>query len=190
MSKRAEQDAVLDQDVAEPEETKVDQPDSAEPVIVDGVLQAKDYLFGAYQEGGTQRDEMSIDHLFAKAFNPAPYHFVWIRYNRLAEAKSRYFIPVSKQMHGKWFAPNAFHKTHPGIVCGEKYMDGGKPEFYLHVRSAEAKRQEDLQMLAKSRRQVDIENRDEFKAVVSGIGRDLGSSNVSGGVKRVGGWGI
>ena len=150
----------------------------------DGILQADSYDFGQYKDGSVATTATSLDGKFAPGFDPTPYDFTWIRYNRLDEAGGRYFVKVEKHLHGKWFKPNAFHAVHPGIVCGEKFMNGERPEFYLMVRSAEARRQEQAQMLRKTVAQSEVENRDEFKAVVSGLGRDLGSANVTGGITR------
>jgi len=171
------------------EETSAVEEPNQEAQIIDGVLQLTDYNFVDYTDGGSAGNEMSIGDKFAPGFDPTPYDFSWFRFNNLGQASKRFFIKVDKTLHGKWFKPGAFSKTHAGVTCGERFMDGTKPEFYLMVRSAEAKRQEDTQMLARVRAQTDIENNGEFKAVISGLGQGVGSGNISGGVTRTqSGW--
>src|SRR5690606_34384090 len=139
MSKSKQEQTPKDNDLelSSVESTGEDEPANEDTVnLVNGVIEVEEFDFGT-SNGGRVVDEMAIGGLFAPGFKPELYDWSWFRHNRLNEAKSRYFTRVDKGVHGKWFKPSAFTGT--SIVCGQKYMTSGKPEFYLHVRSIKAK---------------------------------------------------
>lgn len=163
---------------SEPEEVKAQTSNSP-------VMQAEEYVFGDYRPGSERKLSMDIGHLFAKGFDPTPYAFGWVRYNELGNAVDRYYTQVSPMLHGKWFKPEAFHKIYKAIVRGESYMNGEKPEFYLHVRPVEAEREESRQMMERCRQKLSPDNtQSEASGVINGIGKAIGTEHVHGNIQR------
>lgn len=153
--------------------------------IVDGVLVSDVYDFSENDYGMLGQDEMAIGHLFQPGFNPEPYDFRWIRHNGIRDAERRYLIKVTKAHHSRWFQPEAFHPVYGAIVCGERFMNGSQPEFYLMVRPKAALDAEIAAQVKVNKSRQDVEDNSEFKAVTSQMGQALGSHNVTGGVSKV-----
>lgn len=164
----------------EPVESTVPAVETTEGVnIVDGVWVEKDYNFGELVQ-----DEMAIGHLFRPGFDHSPYDFRWIRHNGIRDAERRYLIKVTKALHGKWFTDQAFHPIYGAIVCGERYMDGSRPEFYLMVRSKAAlQAEQEADNKRNASRVTSVEEDSGFKAVTSQMA-GVGGLNVSGGITK------
>lgn len=152
--------------------------------IVDGVWVEEIYNFGDEDHGALTQDEMAIGHLFRAGFDPTPYDFRWIRYNGMRDAERRYLIKVTKALHGKWFNEQAFHPVYGAIVCGERFMAGSTPEFYLMVRPKAALDAENAVASRRNASRVEtVEEDSGFKAVTSQMA-GVGGLNVSGGITK------
>ena len=185
MSKKNTTGAEFDQDTADT--ATIDQ---TETPAVEPVVRAEQYVFADYEVGRSFKDPMAIDDLFVPGFNPEPYHFAWIRFNKLDTAKGRYFTKVTPMVHAKWFKPTAFNNVHKAIVCGQEYLNGEVPEFYLHVRLKDADVAEKKAQAELGKHLRKPEESDQFKQVTSGIAGRVGANNVigSGLTRSVGGW--
>lgn len=167
----------------------IDQP--AQP-DVSPVKVADKYVFGQYQDGFEHKGKLSIKELFAPGFDPTPYEFAWIRYNRFDDAENnRYFTRVSKMLHGKWFRPDAFHKMTGGIDRGHDApgLDGKTAEVSLFVRTKEAAQAEQQQMMALSAKSRNPNQNAAYMAEMQGIEKAIGTGFMRGGLTQgVGGW--
>lgn len=176
----------FDQDSAT--KATIDQPaqPDAPPVRV-----ADKYVFGQYQDGFEHKGKLSIKELFAPGFDPTPYEFAWIRFNRFEDAESRYFTKVSKALHSKWFKSDAFHKMTGSIDRGHDApgLDGKMAEISLFVRMKEAALAEQQQMMAMSEKSRNPNKNAKYLAEMEGISRAIGSDFMRGGLTQgVGGW--
>lgn len=170
-----------------------DQPEITTNQTSQQVIESDQYVFDDYYNGLAQL-ETSIEDKFAPGFDPTPYHFTWVKYNKHAEAQKRYFTRVSRMLHADWFNPNAFDEITGGIAIGKDKLNDGRPELELFVRTKRADEAEKKAEIERSRRfRGDVpldETDDEFKAVTSSIAGRLGAGNVMGPglTGHVGGW--
>lgn len=161
----------------------VSQTEQPTPAANEPVVKAEKYVFGDYQDGQEFKGKLHIGDLFRPGFDPTPYQFTWIRFNRLEQAQSRYYTKVTKMTHGQWFNDKAFHPVHGAITRGEEFTDGKTPEVYLHVRPAEAARAETEQMLKMSAKNRNPHT-SEVQGVVDGIGKAIGTNYLRGGLTQ------
>lgn len=187
MSKKQTNGAEFDQDTADT--ATIDQP--AQPAVTP-VKTAEKYIFGQYQDGFEHKGKLDIKSLFAPGFDPTPYDFAWIRYNRFEDAEhNRYFTKVCKALHSKWFKPDAFHKMTGCIDRGHDApgLDGKMAEVSLFVRAKEAAQAEQEQMMALSKKSRNPNQNEQYQAAMGGIEKAIGSDMMRGGLtQQVGGW--
>jgi len=158
----------------------IDQPEV--PAADAPVIRAEKYVFGQYQDGSEYKGRLDVKSLFRPGFDPTPYDFTWIRFNREDDAQYRYFTKVTKALHSKWFKEDAFDKMN-GSICAGRGAPGtpsGLPEVTLYVRTKEAADAEREQMLARSAKNRNPIENEEYRANINGISKAIGSNFMRG----------